>query len=128
MRRASASSSMTMTASDPGVRRLTGDMCGVDYQSERLMGDWRRTVATFLPGAVTVTMLGPEFSGGVLSMARPASIARGAWLIVLALSITLFTTLGAQQPPAAPAGQPPAAPAGRGDQPAQPAAPAPKPL
>jgi len=61
-------------------------------------------------------------------MARPASIARGAWLNALALSIALFTTLGAQQPPAAPAGQPPAAPAGRGEQPAVPAAPAPKPL
>ena len=61
-------------------------------------------------------------------MARPASIARGAWLIALALSIALFTTLGAQQPPAAPAVQPPAAPAGRGEQPAVPAAPVPKPL
>jgi len=61
-------------------------------------------------------------------MARPASIARGAWLIALALPITLFTTLGAQQPPPAQRGQPPAAPAGRGEQPAQPAAPAPKPV
>src|SRR5262249_7989907 len=78
-------------------------------------------------------------------MARPASIVRGGWLIALAGSVTLFTSLGAHQPPAAAPGQPPAAPAGRREQPAapagrgeqaaapagrgeQPAAPAPEPL
>ncbi len=59
-------------------------------------------------------------------MPRRFKTTHGASLVALAMLATFFATLGAQQPPAAPARG--AAPEGRGAAPATPAAPAPKPL